>query len=388
MHEFHTTFRKEYTPQENRLFCVDIESEEYQRNRRELKERALKEQNVYFGAELDSALFERDRERIHRELQEFLGQCARSEDIAGYLGDFVRNIFYHQGAAHPHLAQLVQAGGGERKFYDNFIATLLDRKMPMDAMRHCIGIHREAHMRAVEGFERKLPQLRRQFMYNMHALMDDPRHPLQRDMISDDMLRRRIDEVAIVAADPLVLYRGQNQLIIGEYDHNRNRAAVIYAPDTMYMSSKVFHTVSHELLHVLAGRTVRRHEATPYVVRMGMSMYDSTYRRWRYRWLDEAITERLTLDMCGSTDSVYGGAYLPERMLYQGLLFNIPEELFLRAQFEQTSVNGEVPQRERLIQSIDSAYHPGFLREVDDHIHAHGIESVFNRFNIYGQWIK
>lgn len=147
------------------------------------------------------------------------------------------------------------------------------------------------------------------------------------------------------------------------------------------------HVFTHEALHALSGRTiiVRRFDGDPYGAvehqRVGLRIYEFG-KFENFRWLNEAITEELTLGLLEKEESKI---YFAERYLMKLLGTNgsavIPFELFVNAYFEDYDPSkppGErIPEWKKLYGAINEAYAPGFLTRLDAFVKANGIVAAF-----------
>lgn len=135
------------------------------------------------------------------------------------------------------------------------------------------------------------------------------------------------------------------------------------------------HTLTHELFHAISGKTLQRstEDGSIRVQRQGVEITGREDGPIRFEWLNEAITEKLTMMLLGKETSV---SYPHER---EGLAeLDVPFELFLEAYLEgfQDTTGEKVPAWKRLNDALDHTYGPGFLTKLDHEIQSKGASSI------------
>lgn len=389
MSEFEASFRRR-APYEEVYDCVSMDNPEYQHNRKKTAEAARRGQQ-FFGHEVISELFQVDKDKRNRELQSTI--ATHAFDFAGlvHISDFFADGFDTLAVQkNPYIRNLTQ-GRYDIRAVQNCIAAAVDGKIPTDAMQSFIQARQQQFTLDTQAFHQEIPRLRRDFIKRLRTLSDHPRHAFNLTMIGEKAIEKRLDEVAIVVADPLELLQRHETHAIGEYNHDKNYGAVVYARASRRNGSKDEHrnTAWHEFGHVISGRTIQKQGARFFAQRIGTRAYDSVYKEWRYGWLDEAIIETLTMDLVDLQKRQWDqGEYLPARQLYRRLLQRIPEQLFLGNALETSVPGAELNYRPRLIQAIDRTYGPHFLLDIDDLVRKHGIREIANRFDDRGKFHK
>lgn len=164
--------------------------------------------------------------------------------------------------------------------------------------------------------------------------------------------------------------------------------AHIFEDKTIALSRNDFsnyHVYAHEMMHALSGETSMLEECsfreTTWVsirnIRKGVRYKVDLSAR--FDWLNEAITETLTLKLAGDGQDY---AYRGERTLYDLILSKsgIDPSLFLDAYFENfdpsATGNERNPAWRKLYQAINQAFRPGFLLQLDKYISIHGLHAA------------
>ena len=262
------------------------------------------------------------------------------------------------------------------------LEALENQALPHDVIATIFKRHQEIFRQKSKEGEAKMPERFADFRKKFQRLLDDKAHPLSLDMFPDgeEYVNRRLSEPAVVIADPLVLVKDREK--IGDYNLQANVARLLYdRPSTTSRawdySGEIF---NHEMVHVLAGRVIGKTRANTFVYyKQGLNLladFDS---------LDEAVTEQIAQDMDHPSNRRYNvGSYTSERQIFARLLQYVPEELFLRAYFEnsdksETAHGVATPKteaRDELVDRIEQSFGKHFLSHVSHTIRMEGAESV------------
>jgi len=189
----------------------------------------------------------------------------------------------------------------------------------------------------------------------------------------------------------------------GDYDKNSHIARVEMSP----FSRVDFGTLQHEHLHAISGRKnvlslISRgsFDSKVYMAhsipRLGVSFSASSRHPERFKWLNEAITEDINIDIKKEVlpkDEYYeiDDSYWNERKLFGLVLANgqqpIPAHLFYQAYFESDTENpADLKHRQELYQEISKAYDsPKFLVELDDMVDKIGLKPTVEIFKSSGK---
>lgn len=372
-----------------RLLALD--SDEYRENRRKCAEMSRRKQ-FFFGGDVVSEIFNKDKIRAAREFQ---GQMITSLGMGGLaaaeLGFMVRSMLRERTIIeHPLIQQVTGGFVGDAQAPGRVLRAINEQTLPYDLLIRMAEARQKAFLSERTSFDKELPDLKVEYMQQLRRLVALPHHAAYAETLNIDGVSGRLDDVAVLTVDPLILALKPNSLTFGEYSHEQNYVTVAYDRPWTYRKSYV-HTLRHEWNHVVSGRSVapegyERCRAT----RIGMRIYDPTLKRSRYKWLNEAITETMACDIANPNTRDWNlGAYIQERYLYKKLLQRIPEGLFLGSYFEDADPrkphNGII-YRPRLISAVDREYGSGFLQQLDDRIHADGAAKVGAMFDMDGRW--
>lgn len=257
-------------------------------------------------------------------------------------------------------------------------------QMPDDVFQDMLIRHVNVFRGTLGEFQGALPDFQDRFQRRFTQKI------IARGFIDNETSQRRMAEINVVLGDALrddlTADRG------GNFDSET---------DTVMIAQQDFkdlgeHIYTHEILHALSGRTLVLRTDTPLEYMELEYMEFETQRigfhfknvkQGRFRWLNEAITEELTISLTGDKEE---RIYKQERNLYKLLRkkgkLDIPEELFLAAYFENYDPSlppGErIPQWKKLYGAINEAYEPGFLVRLDKMIQKGGIEVALLFINL------
>lgn len=140
----------------------------------------------------------------------------------------------------------------------------------------------------------------------------------------------------------------------------------------------LWHVFAHESLHALSGQTEQVfsiegiNDSYSEIQKVGLSFsrHDSLdtdhANELRCNWLNEAITEDLTMDF---TDKKESFSYTSERKMLEKLLNSgVPKKLFLGAYFENYIPKNKklpFPEMRKLFDAINQKFYPGFIADLD-----------------------
>lgn len=194
-----------------------------------------------------------------------------------------------------------------------------------------------------------------------------------------------LQSIPIFLADPVVSQFGEEY---GAFSPREEwiRVRLDLSADTF------FSVLVHELLHALAGKIILRYTSEnsnedsgfltdEYVnIKTGISVVRHDPLSTRLVWLDEAITERLSLHIVESRN----GSYIHDRKILDFLLTRVDEKYFVEAYLEEYDENLPSPERldkmRTLIQKINEAFGPFFLQRLEKYIQKHGVAKTAQLF--------
>src|SRR3989344_3398683 len=341
-------------------------SSEYRNNREELKARVVKS-SVPFGWDLRmpgsmdlipgaSDIF---RDRIHFAAnQQGEGGASEARSL------FVEALSKSEIARDPFILELTRDEPGSPQAPAKLLAACEERVFPNELVDMILMVHWAKLKEYQRSFEKELPVMRSELTRGLERIIDDSSHPLTSDILPAELIERRLSEVGVAAADPLQIAGNRSaHFVLGEYDADANSALMQYDRASLN-KSKIVHrwTYAHEMMHVLSGRTIRTVNGSVVHVRSGVGD-DRGHKR---RWLNEAITETLAGEIALKGKSLPAESYVPERAIYQKLIQRVPEELFLKAYFE--NVDPQHPEQVEwgvLNAAVDAAHYKGFFENLN-----------------------
>lgn len=195
--------------------------------------------------------------------------------------------------------------------------------------------------------------------------------------LSEKELDERLDSVQISVEDPIVSGFKERD---GAF-YAVNKKAVLNA---LALSEKhrEEHVYVHELLHAISGQVFAlatvTHESgyeSHFVrsARVGLRRNEEMSMPG-FLWLNEAVTEQLTLDLLGGSDR---GVYRPERDLLSHLIVDGAGEeswdIILKAYF-----NDDIQDEawDDLVRHIDQVFGEGYLSKINDLVERYGAATV------------
>lgn len=175
----------------------------------------------------------------------------------------------------------------------------------------------------------------------------------------------------------VAFYLPEERVLLIPIDRNDELAGAIEEQDSYEkMSLKARHSLIHERFHSLAGHLYITREGEPRsegkVIGTGLSKHPEL------TWLDEAITEDLTLRLLGQIkekeglNENLGGAYGIHRQYLDEIVgrSGIPKEVFYEAYFEEPDLDAEPGQRlpkwHALQQALNEKFGPKFLQRATE----------------------
>lgn len=379
-----------------------IESVEYSREveyryvygLRELDWFSLREASVGEGDEVEAV---KTREWIDRDLRQMAADMKQLY-VSGkpngsnlFLNERQMNkdgvhLFLSRNADQPNVMKWLEKNFphsiihlDEDRYLDtDFIAKHLD-DLPPELFRQMLDSNVSSWRKQQDLLQEKLPEFRKIFSDKIKEKIRAGRIPLDPEKIESD-----VEGVPVFAGDP-ALYSPLSDRG-GDYN-TRSHSAVISIVDFMAeksnednVSEYIFRIYSHELLHALSGQTIATSDlaAVSASWRLGLSIGH------RFNWLNEAITEKLNIEIVDSDE----GVYMAERQLFDTLLLKsgIADQDFVDVYFENLdpSKKGDdrIPAYKKLIRQINEKFGAGFLNRLDDYVAVHGVEATIDEFFI------
>jgi len=193
-------------------------------------------------------------------------------------------------------------------------------------------------------------------------------------LLSKDVLKQQLERFKLITVDGL-----RSELTScrdGCFDPDTNTVAITEQEARL----NEMKTYTHELFHALSGQALIR-EGRYKTQKTGL--YFTAGETYRFRWLNEAVTETLARQLPVEV-FFEDGVYENEREIYKLLQTKgkipIDKKLFLNAYFEnydhKLPYGERMPEWKKLSAAINYAYYPGFLVKLDNFIEANGIEKT------------
>lgn len=257
--------------------------------------------------------------------------------------------------------------------------------LPNNLYRRILELHAVKHEQKDQGFQEEIPAMQERFV----RLIKKSGLP-----ISYEDAQKRIAQVRVIVGDSIG-YSVSSE-ILGEFDPEHDLAVISLeeisiladAPEEMKsQDERRFQTYTHEMLHALSSRSVLGDVQeddgaleSVRVQRLGLSM------EGRFRWLNEAMTERMTLELLGESD----GSYPKERsllsvLLEQGLSYACLREAYFERHEPPTSGLGLKHWRE-MMNSFNQTFKQGFLVKLDNYVRDMGLDKAIKQ--VGSNWRK
>ncbi len=262
------------------------------------------------------------------------------------------------------------------------------RSIPDNVVEDMLSHHIEELRREQTLFEAQLPKLISNFRKRIEPL-------IEKGYVNRDVVEERISRAKMVIYDPL---RSEEDAQ-GEGFHFQN-TDVVGVRRPINFTKDLEEVITHEWFHLLSGRVyvgVSRGDYNHAIAIRAGFMQDrfpqegksfSSKRNAKYSWLNEAMTQELTVGTLGIVEK-FKEIYGDERDLFSLLMKKgkekIPFDLFLRAYFENDDPQaGEDQRLERLgalYGQIRESYEPGFLDALDLFVHKYGVNRAISAMN-------
>lgn len=163
----------------------------------------------------------------------------------------------------------------------------------------------------------------------------------------------------------------------GEYNPDDTRIHIASGQDLKAERTIYF----HERLHSISGRTVLFVQTDDGGIfrrqRTGLRIEQrpNTEARWRFVWLDEAVTTELANNMSGYDENGYLDERNIKNLLLHGGKKDIPDKILIDAYFEdyEPDASEKIPAWKKFHSAITEKYGPRFLVRLDKIIQENGI---------------
>jgi len=159
-------------------------------------------------------------------------------------------------------------------------------------------------------------------------------------------------------------------------------------------TDKFDHVYNHEALHAISGRTILYEKGDDYP--RYSSLRDGLYftnknkeiyskEKESFRWLNEAITEKMAMELSGEQTACYANEINVLDILIEKSNGSLKNSDFYSAYFEQydSSSSEKLPSWKSLFKKIQTIYDKTFLQKLDRIIFTHGTINVLNFLKKY-----
>ncbi len=311
----------------------------------------------------------------HEEM--FLGEWPGEENVTySFFAEALKNQAFWKQLRERRLLENIPGFKGE--VHPEILMRIVEPKtFPLDLYEQMLRIHAENFAAKQKEFEKRLPQLMQDFSQRIRGLIAEKQLPLD-----ETALKRILEETTFRLADALTTRLKERW---GEYDVEKGMVSIA----GQIPSEEQAHTLGHEMLHTLSGRTIvtldtegRPEDSFILHQRVGTDFFSEFGGMIsRFKWLNEAITEKLTTKLYQSPSQFYPKEReLMELLLSHGKYPIIEEKFLTDAYFENYDPNHpeKVPAWKTLTFVINKSYRPGFLVDLDKIIKRDGIQRAIN----------
>jgi len=351
------------------------------------KKKAAEENAAYFGQEFFNKEGEyngRNLDEVSEKLQQIIKKDGGIgiSTVKSFVNDMLMTPELHQFPMIKHVWR--NAGGIMSRASQDLYHAMTNRMVPSDVMIAMLKRNSVLQEKVREATKAEIPVLRQRFLKDVRTLQHNPAHPLTADMLPEDRILRRMNQVAVVARDPLEFARSKGVLAQHNSKENTiNLVATAVFSGTSPQETRA-HMFNHEMIHTVAGQTIAQAPDSYVLVRTGVQMQSSL------TWINEAITETLTLDLAQKgREGIKSNAYPKERHIYNALIKKVPEAVFLRAYFENATplqTAERLPGQMELHGRIIEAYGFNMLAFIDQLDQKGQLHEAVTRFDEQGNW--
>ncbi len=257
-------------------------------------------------------------------------------------------------------------------FYSNFST------ISFDSFEWMIERHVQNFYQAKEKVAEQLPELTNDFNSKLRRLSRELEFSLPDDF------DKRIKDIDVALVDPL------SNIKMWEHDGLYHPAArAVWVPYSWYGMDNLVITPSlfHEFVHHGAGSMSLILNDEVLDLKEGVAIPHQKTDKLSFEWMDEAITQDLTIAMYEG-EFVHGG--YSENMELLNMLIGkgkevVPSNLFYSSYFEdydpKRNAQNQFPHGRALRERIGRAYVPGFLSMVDRYVRDHGLPETIEQMN-------
>ncbi len=309
----------------------------------------------------------------------------------------VRSLFRegltdHAVRMHPAVQAATRGMVGDPTAPAKLLTAIWDNQLPPEVIAMVARRHVQTFERQESVFHDELAVLQTRFRAAIDRLVSSSKHALTADMLPLSLVEGRMQEVPMIMADPLHFL--QYDVYLGEFDAQHNMTSMVY--DSRQFSRREAaaaheHVYNHEYWHALSGREIVRQGRKFYHTRIGLRSVnlqhpEQSVGQRGFRWLNEGVTEMLTLDSRNIERWGRVGTYHWERQILKRLLRHIPEDVLLKAYFDNTRTQAGSLARIELEEAVEQAHGVDLLDILDADIGMYGAQAVARQFDITGRY--
>lgn len=254
--------------------------------------------------------------------------------------------------------------------------------IPLDLYQGILEVHARTYYEKDKALQEKIPAMRQRFEERIKKHIDP-------GVVDFEKIKEKLSDVKVVSGDYL-LY---SDFTVADGDHSiqdntavipTGEIALVETDRKMNFDEYQKYVYTHEMFHAVSGVAVLGGKESPETIKELLFQRTGLLTQGKFRWLNEALTERLTLKVLGLDDS---SSYELERELLQMMIDRgVPEELFTQAYFEDQKPGNGAPSLKKLIKVINKECGVRFLQDTDEAIDIYGIEDVIEEVkNDFGE---
>lgn len=249
-------------------------------------------------------------------------------------------------------------------------------RLPDNLYRRILEIHVAAYEVKNQELQEQLPAMQEKFLGLLQPYINKNNLPL-----TPEFLQRRLAEVPVRAGD--IIGYSISSGLLGDFDAQNDVVVIpleeitIVTPNMKTRAERQFYTYTHEMLHALSGRTIYGN-----IREADNSLLSSRVQRLgllaegRFRWLNEAMTERINLDLLNEKE----GSYPQERalldlLIQQGISYSHLQRAYFEQHVPKKETSSLVSWRE-MMKDFNQTFKPGFLVKLDKYIHHNGLDKT------------
>jgi hypothetical protein len=219
-----------------------------------------------------------------------------------------------------------------------------------------LRLHVEKTKVAMEERRPDIERMQESFLTRLTAAIKANEIP-----ITLEEAKRRMDNAKIAFLDPDYGVSGG-----GHFDYEARKTVVNpFLPD-----EKLQRTIDHEFMHAISGRTVKIGSLTSngqpdIFFREGVATEFTNEDGYKFDWLNEAVTERLAMQIRDETETSDNKTYAVDRKILELLTKRVALPAFYKAHFEDFDPATSTPANTVLMATLDEQFEPRILYTLD-----------------------